>query len=84
MVHTIQYTYAEEKTNEPQKFYYYSMNQTTKDQSNRKVNWPLTKYQDGVPMERVHFDFLGSLPEYTAGNSNVLVQCQDVLVNLIT
>ena len=36
MVHTIQYTYAEKKTNEPQKFYYYSMNQTTKDQSNIK------------------------------------------------
>ena len=23
--------------------------------------------------KRVHFDFLGPLPEYTAGNSNVLV-----------
>lgn len=33
----------------------------------------MTKYQAGVPMERVHFDFLGPLPVSTAGNSNILV-----------
>lgn len=33
----------------------------------------MTKYQAGVPMERVHLDFLGPLPESTAGNSNILV-----------
>lgn len=33
----------------------------------------MIKYQAGVPMERVHFDFLGPLPESTAGNSNILV-----------
>lgn len=33
----------------------------------------MIKYQAGVPMERVHLDFLGPLPESTAGNSNILV-----------
>lgn len=31
----------------------------------------MTKYQAGVPMERIHRDFLGSLPESTAGNTNI-------------
>lgn len=33
----------------------------------------MTKYQAGVPMKRVHLDFLGPLPESTAGNTNILV-----------
>ena len=28
---------------------------------------------DGAPFEKVHFDFLGPLPETTSGNSHVLV-----------
>lgn len=68
-----------------EKFYWYNMNQSTKNfvrtcdicskhkKSNRKAKCPMTKYQAGVPMERVHLDFLGPLPEYIAGNSNILV-----------
>lgn len=41
--------------------------------ANRKVKCPITRYHDGVPMERVHLDFLGPLPESTSGNTNVLV-----------
>lgn len=33
----------------------------------------MTKYQAGIPIERVHFDFLGPFPESTSGNSNILV-----------
>lgn len=32
----------------------------------------MTKYHAGVPMERVHLDFFGPLPESTAGNSEHL------------
>lgn len=68
-----------------EKFYWYNMNQSTKNfvrtcdicskhkKSNRKAKCPMTKYQAGVPMERVHLDFLGPLPESTTGNSNILV-----------
>lgn len=67
------------------KFYWYYMNQSIKNfvrtcdicgkykKSNRKVKCLMRKYQAGVPMERVHLDFLGLLPESTAGNSNILV-----------
>lgn len=68
-----------------EKFYWYSMNQSTKEfvrtcdicskhkKSNRKAKYPMIKYQTGVSMERVHLDFLGPLPKFTAGNSNILV-----------
>jgi transposase InsO family protein len=34
---------------------------------------PLTNYQAGAPMERVHLDFLGPLPKTTRGNEYVLM-----------
>lgn len=67
-----------------EKFYWYNMNQSTKNfvrtcdicskhkKSNRKAKCPMTKYHAGVPMERVHLDFFGPLPESTAGNSEHL------------
>ena len=33
----------------------------------------MTAYQAGAPMERVHLDFLGSLPKTKQGNDNVLM-----------
>jgi hypothetical protein len=33
--------------------------------ANRKAKCPMTRYHAGVPMERVHLDFLGPLPEST-------------------
>ena len=39
----------------------------------RKAKCPLTKYHSGAPMERVHLDFLGPLPETTQGNAHILV-----------
>jgi transposase InsO family protein len=33
----------------------------------------MTKYHAGSPMERVHLDFLGPLPETPRGNTNILV-----------
>ena len=41
--------------------------------ANRKAKCPMTRYHAGVPMERVHLDFLGPLPESTSDNTNVLV-----------
>jgi hypothetical protein len=35
--------------------------------ANRKAKCPLTKYHSGAPMERVHLDFLGPLPETYTG-----------------
>jgi transposase InsO family protein len=32
----------------------------------------MTRYHTGVPIERVHLDFLGPLPESTSGNTNIL------------
>lgn len=64
-----------------EKFYWYNMNQSTRNfvrtcdvcskhkKAKRKAKWPMTKYQAGVPMERIHLDFLGSLPKSTAGNT---------------
>ena len=41
--------------------------------ANRKAKCPLTKYHSGAPMERVHLDFLGPLPETTQGNAHIFV-----------
>lgn len=41
--------------------------------SNRQGRCPLTEYQAGAPMERVHLDFLGPLPKTPRGNENILV-----------
>lgn len=41
--------------------------------ANRKARCPISKYHSGAPMERVHLDFLGPLPESTSGNTNMLV-----------
>ena len=68
-----------------EKYYWYQMNQSTRQfisscstcnkhkKANRKAKCPMTKYHAGAPMERVHLDFLGPLPESTTGNSNILV-----------
>jgi len=39
----------------------------------RHPRTPMTSYQAGAPMERVHLDFLGPLPKTPAGNEHVLV-----------
>ena len=41
--------------------------------ANRKAKCPVKRYHAGVPMERVHLDFLGPLPKSTSDNTNVLV-----------
>ena len=41
--------------------------------SDRKGKCPMTEYQAGAPMERVHLDFLGPLPKTKQGNENVLM-----------
>ena len=41
--------------------------------SDRKGKCPMTEYQAGAPMERVHLDFLGPLPKTKQGNGNVLM-----------
>lgn len=70
-----------------EKFYWYSMNEllVTKNyvrtcdicskhkKSNRKAKYPMTKYQAEVPIEKIHLDFVGPLPESTAYNCNILV-----------
>ena len=38
------------------------------NKSDRKGKCPMTKYQAGAPMERVHLDFLGPLPKSKYGN----------------
>ncbi|MCW4335780.1 MAG: RNase H-like domain-containing protein [Candidatus Thiodiazotropha endolucinida] len=41
--------------------------------SDRKGRCPLTEYQAGAPMERVHLDFLGPLPKTQNGNEYILM-----------
>ena len=41
--------------------------------SDKKGRCPMTEYQAGAPMERVHLDFLGPLPKSKQGNEYVLV-----------
>jgi transposase InsO family protein len=40
---------------------------------NRYGRCPLTEYQAGAPMERVHIDFMGPLPRTPRGNEHILV-----------
>jgi RNA:NAD 2'-phosphotransferase (TPT1/KptA family) len=40
---------------------------------NRHAKHPLTKYQAGAPMERVHLDFVGPLPRTDKGNEYILM-----------
>ncbi len=40
---------------------------------NRHARFPLTCFQAGLPMERVHLDFLGPLPQTAQGNEYVLM-----------
>lgn len=66
-------------------FYWYKMGDSVKSyirscstcnerkKASRKAKCPLTQYHAGAPMERVHIDFLGPLPETTKGNTNILV-----------
>ncbi|XP_033105323.1 uncharacterized protein K02A2.6-like [Anneissia japonica] len=39
----------------------------------RKGKYPMTEFHAGVPMERVHIDFLGPLPKTEQGNIYILV-----------
>lgn len=68
-----------------EKFYWYKMNETIKayvqacaicnknKKPTRKAKCPLSQYHAGVPLERVHIDFMGPLPETPKGNTNILV-----------
>ena len=68
-----------------QRFYWYNMTHDVKrfvascsvcnrnKKPNRKAKWQLTPYHAGVPMERVHLDFLGPLPTTKDDNSYILV-----------
>lgn len=68
-----------------EKFYWYKMNETIKayvqacavcnknKKPTRKAKCPLSQYHAGVPLERVHIDFMGPLPETLKGNTNILV-----------
>ena len=67
------------------KFYWYKMGDSIKayirscntcnehKKAPRKAKCPMTQYHAGAPMERVHIDFLGPLPETSKGNTNILV-----------
>ncbi|VDI27329.1 Hypothetical predicted protein [Mytilus galloprovincialis] len=67
------------------KYQWYGMTQKIRDfvktcstcnlhkKPNRKAKCPLTQFHAGAPMERVHLDFLGPLPETKFGNAHVLV-----------
>lgn len=67
------------------KLYWYKMQEAVKTyvrsceicskhkKATRKAKCPLTSYHSGAPMERVHIDFLGPLPEIQKGNTNILV-----------
>ena len=35
--------------------------------------FPMTEYHTGVPMERVHIDYLGPLPKTNKGNEHILM-----------
>ena len=41
--------------------------------ANRKNKFPLVQYHAGVPMEKVHIDFIGPLPKTPRGNVIVIV-----------
>ncbi len=41
--------------------------------TNRRAKFPMTSFQAGYPMERVHLDFMGPLPRTTNGNVYVLM-----------
>ena len=43
----------------------------TKKKPNRHA--PMTNYQAGAPMDRVHLDFLGPLPKTPQGNEYILM-----------
>ena len=67
------------------KYYWYNMNDYIQEyvqscdkcsrfkKASRKAKAPMTKFHAGAPMERVHLDFLGPLPETKRGNINILV-----------
>ena len=68
-----------------EKFFWYGMNKDIKlyvagceaCNQNKKASkvgkCPMTEYQAGAPMERVHIDFLGPLPKTPRGNEHVLM-----------
>jgi hypothetical protein len=43
------------------------------EKANRKAKCPMARYHARVPMERVHLDLLGQLPELASDNTNILV-----------
>jgi transposase InsO family protein len=76
---------ARTKASMKEKFFWYNL---TKDVTNyvttcdvcsrnkknsRYGKCPLTEYQAGAPMERVHIDFMGPLPKTARGNEHILV-----------
>ena len=68
-----------------EKCYWYDMSRVTKpfvkscarcnrhEMANRKAKCPMARYHARVPMERVHLDLLGQLPELASDNTNILV-----------
>jgi hypothetical protein len=66
-------------------YYWYKMNEEVKwyvqtcqkcnrfKKATRKAKCPFTNFHADAPMERVHIEFLGPLPETNNGNSNILV-----------
>ena len=68
-----------------EKFYWHRMSDDVKDfvsscdvcsqnkKSERYGHCPLTEFQAGAPMERVHIDFMGPLPRTPRGNEHILM-----------
>ncbi|XP_041372627.1 uncharacterized protein LOC121385902 [Gigantopelta aegis] len=67
------------------RYYWYGMSRAVKNvlftcvqcnrckKGNRKARSPMKQFHAGVPMERVHLDFLGPLPKTENGNEYVLM-----------
>jgi len=76
---------ARTKAKMKEKFFWYGMSEFVKNfviscdkcsqnkKSARHGRCPMTEYHAGAPMERVHIDFLGPLPETPRGNQHILV-----------
>ena len=68
-----------------EKYYWYGMKRDVENhvrgcetcnqnkKSDRQGRCPMTEFQAGAPMERVHIDFLGPLPKTSRGNEHVLM-----------
>jgi transposase InsO family protein len=68
-----------------EKFYWYTLSRDVKNfvrsceacnrnkKSDKYGKCPLTEFQAGAPMERVHIDFMGPLPKTPRGNEHILM-----------